>query len=125
MQIKYGAIDIEMIKPSSLGGRTRDLAALQRETKWKLKEINELVQLEGPGMALALFLSFRAVGRLITYARAEELLDEVEFIATDAEIAEAQARAAGVDPEQEPDPTSAPTGSVRGGDVEHAEVSPL
>ena len=110
MRIQYGDIDIEMIKPSTLGGRTRDLAALQRETKWKLAEINELVQLEGPGMAMALFLSFRATGRLISYARAEELLDEVEFVIELGDTPE--------DPEAEADPTPAPTGSVRGDDDE-------
>lgn len=117
MRIQFGDLDIEVIKPASLGGRTRDLAALQRETKWKLAEINELAQLEGPGMALALFLSFRSVGRLISYARAEELLDEVEFILEPGDTAE--------EPGVEADPTSAPTGSVRGDDAEPTADSPL
>ena len=106
MRIKYGEIEFEAVNPRSMEGRNRDLAALQRETKWKLPEINEMAQLEGPALALCLYLSFRGTGRLISYAKAEELLDEVEFIIEPGDSPDGEG--------ETEDPTSAPTDSARG-----------
>lgn len=108
--------DIPGLRPSDLNGRMRDLAALQRETKWKLAEINELGKLEGPSFALAVFLSFRATGRLITYARAEELLDEVDPVIEPGDEDDEE--------EDGADPTSAPTASVRGDERPAEDAGP-
>lgn len=89
--------------------RMRDLAALQREMGWKLAKINEVAELEGVGMALMIYLSFRATGRLITYARAEELLDEVDPVPEPGDIPEPE--------EATEDPQSAPTDSARGDEL--------
>lgn len=99
-------LDIEAISPTE--ARISDLAALQRETGWKLDKVNEMSQLEGPALQMVLFLSYRATGRMISFARAGDLLDSVEFVPTEAEIARAEGRA---EDEVEPDPTSAATGS--------------
>ena len=116
MRIKYGDIDIEALNPRAMEGHNRDLAALQRETKWKLPEIQEMAQLEGPALALCVYMSFRSVGRLISYAKAEELLDEVEFIVEPGDAP---------DEGEAEDPTSAPTDSARGeGDVEPTTSRP-
>lgn len=126
MRIKYGELEIEAIVPQGMEGHNRDFAALQREMKWKISEINEMTMLEGPAQVLCVFFSLRAVGRLISYAKAEELLDEVEWIVEPGDLP-----GTSDDPAEEGagDPTPAPTGSDRGdapADEEPAEtVSPL
>lgn len=102
-------IELHALTVADMNGRMSDLAALQRETKWKLSEINEIAQLEGPGAALSIYLSFRATGRLISYSRAESLLDEIEPIEEPGDRPDEEAPAE--------DPTPAPTASVRGDDL--------
>jgi hypothetical protein len=116
-------VEIPTLAVADMSGHMSDLAALQRETKMKLAEINELAQLEGPAAAMSIFLSFRATGRMISYARAEQLLDEVEPIPEAGELP------GDVEEEAAEDPTSAPTASDRGDELPAAasapEASPL
>lgn len=109
MRIKShdGKVDVEAIKPTE--ARMRDVAALQRETGWKLDKVEEMGSLEGPGLAITIYFSYRSIGQMISFSRAEELLDEVEFEPTEAEMAEAEGRSGEAE-----GPTSAPTGSDRG-----------
>lgn len=108
MKLKFktfegGGLEVDMITPSSERMHMSDLAALQRETGWRMDYIAELGQLEIPAIALAIYMSLRTVGRKITYAKAEELLDDIEFVEEPGDTAE-----------PEPDPTKAPAESGEG-----------
>lgn len=109
MRLKFktfeGGVEVEMISPTSERMRMADTAALQRETGWRMQEISDLGHLEVPAMALAVYYSLRAVGRKVTYAKAEELLDDAEFIPEPGDD---------VGDEPEPDPTKAPAGDGEG-----------
>ena len=109
MKLKFktfegGGLEIDMISPTSERMRNVDTAALQRETGWRMDYIAELGQLEMPAVALAVFYSLRAVGRKVTYAKAEELLDDVEFVEEPGDVPA----------EPETDPTKAPAESGEG-----------
>lgn len=104
MRLRIGDAEYQVVNPRAFELRNSDVAALQRETGWKARQLQEMQQLEAVGAALLVFGTLRRHGRLISYAKAEELLDEVELIPED-----------GDNPAEEPeDPTSAPTASGRG-----------
>ena len=104
MRIKYGEREYQAIRPDSREMRMADLAALQRETGWKMAQVNEMGQLEVVGLQMVVFFTFRKNGQLITFAKAGDLLDEAEFLPDEGDLP----------PEGEADPTPALTGSVQG-----------
>lgn len=105
MRIKYGEREYGAIRPDSREMRMSDLAALQRETGWKMPRVQEMYELEVIGLQMVTFFTLRKNGHMISFAKAGDLLDEVEFIPEDGDTP-----ADG----DEADPTTASTGSGRG-----------
>lgn len=103
MRIKYGEREYAAVRPDDKSARLSDLAALQRETGWKLPQVNEMGSLEIVAGQMAIFFTFRANGQKISFAKAGDLLDEVEFIVEDGDA-----------PAAAEDPTPALTGSAQG-----------
>ena len=108
MKLVHGDLEFPVVNPAAFELRNSDVAALQREMGWKGAQIQELQQLEAVGAALVVYGTFRRNGRLISYARAEELLDEVELVPEPGDAAYQG------DDATTSDPTSAPTDSGRG-----------
>lgn len=87
MRIKYRDLEIEGVTYHSGRAPLSSLAALQRETGWSMAKIDEMRRLEFVAMQLAVFVSWRAAGRSITFATAGEMLDECEFVVEDGDAA--------------------------------------
>ena len=104
MRIKHGEREYSAIRPDSREMRMSDLAALQRETGWKMPRVQEMYELEVIGLQMVAFFTLRKNGHMISFAKAGELLDEVEFIPEDGDLPQ----------DDEADPTAASTGSGRG-----------
>lgn len=115
MRLKYKDKEYEAVRPDSREMRTSDLAALQRETRWKMPEVQEMGRLEAVALQMVTFFTLRSrAGLAISFAKAGDLLDEVEFIPDEDELAQFEAaQAEGA----EEVPTSAPTDSGRGDDA--------
>ena len=111
-------VEWSAVMPSEAEQRLSDMAALQRETRLKLSAILEMFELEFLAMQAMVFFTFRANGRMISYARAGELLDEVTFEPDPGDLpGDEQAR-------DEVDPTSGPEGSAPADDPDAVGVSP-
>lgn len=107
MRIKYGEREYQAIRPDSREMRMADLAALQRETGWKMAQVQQMGELEVVGLQMVVFFTFRKNGQSISFAKAADLLDEAEFIPDEGDLPA----------EGEADPTPALTDSVQGDDV--------
>jgi hypothetical protein len=114
--------DYQAVTGQDYRGRTRDIAALQAETGWTLRRIEQMTKgdedhppLELVGLQIALYLTLRKHGRMITYARAGELLDDVDVQQDPGD--EEPAGQPGEGEQEEAGPTPAPTGSDRGDDT--------
>ena len=92
--------------------RAQDIAALQRETGWRLGKLSEMAELEMVGAAIMVYLTWRSRGRMVSLERATKLLDELTD--DDVQLIEADVEDDDVDPRQ------APTGSGRGDDEPEA-----
>lgn len=91
--------------------RAQDIAALQRETGWKMGKVQEMGKLEMVAASMLVFFTWRSRGRLITLRRAEEILDE---LAEDDVWVNDPADGDDSDGEAAPDPRLAPPDSGRG-----------
>lgn len=107
MRIKHGDREYQAIRPDSREMRMADLAALQRETGWKMAQVQEMSALEIVALQMVIFFTLRKNGHVISFAKAGDLLDEVEFIPEDGDLAQSD----------EADPTAASTDSGRGDDT--------
>jgi hypothetical protein len=88
--------DVVAVSPAQDRGMMSALAALQRETGMKLAEVQAMGRLEMPALQLSIFLSLWAAGLRVSFSRAEDMLDEVEFVIEPGDTG------------PEPDPTNAP-----------------
>lgn len=111
-------LDVPAVLPSQHEMRARDTAELQRETRFKLADIAAMAELEFPAMQLTVFYTLRAHGRMISFARAGELLDEVELVPEPGDLPDAG-------DESGVDPTSVPEGSAPADDLDEVAVSPM
>lgn len=111
IRTKDGKLDFEAVVQGE--HRNRDMAALQRETGWKMATVQEMTELELVAMQLCVFFTWREHGRLISFERAGELMDEVDFV---EEPGDAVEHLDGEEPDA--DPTPALTGSGQGDDAD-------
>lgn len=118
IKTKDAQLEFAAVTPHSQEMRMQDVAALQRETGWKMSKIQEMGQLEIVALQLMIFFTWRANRRLISFERAGELIDEVDFLEDPGD--EELMRKLAEDPGEEQGPTPAPTGSVRGDDADAA-----
>lgn len=87
MKLILGDDEFPVVRVGTDDMRNSDIAALQRETGWRMGKILEMATLELVSLQLAIFFTLRKNGRIISFARAGELTDEARMEIEPGDIA--------------------------------------
>jgi hypothetical protein len=102
-------LEVALVEPG--GGKIRDLADMQRQTGMRMKQIQQEAETnESFGLQLALFLTLRSAGHMVSFDTVGDFSEaDLEILDEPGDEQEDEDEAEG--------PTSAPTASGRGDDV--------